>query len=100
MTRNSAAVIRALAANGLASILAEELKSRKLIGAAVYAKATSSGPDITEYSRVKHIVNAMLNKIECIPQCYHDFIAVLQLDGICEDADAALALLTTGMVMA
>ena len=98
MSENSAAIIRALAANSLANILAEELKSRKLIGETVYAKATSSGPDITEYWRVRQIVTAMLNKIEHIPQRYYDFIDVLRLDGICADAEAALALLPTGKV--
>ena len=96
MSNNSSAIISALADNSLANILADELRSRKLIGAAVHAKATSYGPDITEYWRVKQIITAMLSKIEHNPQRYHDFIAVLQLDRICVDAEAALALLPTG----
>ena len=96
LSNNSPAIITALADNSLANILADELRSRKLIGTAVHAKATSYGPDITEYWRVKQIITAMLSKIEHNPQRYHDFIYVLQLDGICEDAEAALALLPTG----
>ena len=96
MSRRSSAIIRALADNSLANILADELRSRKLIGAAVHAKATSYGPDITEYWRVKQIITSMLSKIEHIPQRYYDFIDVLQLDCLCVDAEAALALLPKG----
>ena len=99
LSNNSSAIICALADNSLANILADELKSRKLIGAAVHAKANSYGPDITEYWRVKQIITAMLSKIEHNPQRYYDFIAVLQLDRICVDAEAALALLPTGNCM-
>ena len=96
LSNNFSAIISALADNSLANILADELRSRKLIGAAVHANATSYGPGITEYWRVKQIITAMLSKIEHNPQRYHDFIAVLQLNRICVDAEAALALLPTG----
>ena len=96
MFKNSAAITRALAANGLANRLADELRSRKLIGVAVHGKATSYGPDITEYWRVKQIITAMRSKVEHNPQYYHDFIEVLHLDGICADAESALVLLPTG----
>ena len=96
MSRNSSAITSALANNSLANILADELRSRKLIGAAVHAKATSYGPDITEYWRVKQIITSMLSKIEHNPQRYYDFIDVLQLDRISGDAEAALALLPAG----
>ena len=96
MSSNSPAIIAALADNSLANILADELKSRKLIGAAVYARATSHGPGITEYWRVKQIITAMLSKIEHTPQHYHDFIDVLKLDRLCVDAESALVLLPSG----
>ena len=96
MSSSYCAIITALADNSLANILADALRSRKLIGAAVHAKATSYGPDITEYWRVKQIITAMLSKIEHNPQRYYDFINVLQLDRICADAEAALALLPKG----
>ena len=96
MSNNSSAITSALVDNSLANILADELRSRKLIGAAIHAKATSYGPDITEYWRVKQIITALLSKIKHNPQRYHDFIDVLQLDRICVDAEAALALLPTG----
>ena len=95
MFNSSPAVIAALSDNKLAQILAEELKSRKLIGAAVHAEATNYGPCITEYSRVKQIITAMLSKIEHTPQRYYDFIDVLKSDRLCVDAEAALALLPT-----
>ena len=93
MSKKSSAIIRALAANCLANPLADELKSRRMIGATVYQQATNYGPNITEYTRVQHLIISMLSKIEYNPQRYHDFIEVLQLDGICEDAEAALSLL-------
>ena len=68
-----------------------------MIGNVVYASATNYGPDITEYTRMKHLISALLISIKSNPQHYHDFITVLQLDGIREDAKAALALLQTGM---
>ena len=100
MSRNSSAITRALADNSLANILADELLSRKLIGGTVHAKATSYGPDITEHWRVKQIITSILSKIEHIPQRYYDFIDVLQLDSICADAEAALALLPKGNLTA
>ena len=96
MSSKSSRIIGALADNSLANILADELRSRKLIGAAVHAKATNYGPGITEYSRVQQIITSMLSKIEHNPQRYYDFINVLQLDRISVDAEAALALLPTG----
>ena len=100
MSRNSPAITRALAANSLANPLADELRSRKLIGAAVHANATSYGPYITEYWRVNQLITAMLSKVEHKPQRYHDFIEVLHLDGIYEYAESALALLSTGTQVA
>ena len=99
MSENSSAIIAALATNSLANMLADELRSRKLIGAAVHARATSYGPGITEDWRVKQITTAMLSKIEHNPQRYYDFINVLQLDRIRVDAEAALALLPTGKLV-
>ena len=99
MSENSSAIIVALAENSLANTLADELRSHTLIGAAVHAKATSYGPGITEYWRVKQIITAMLDKIELNPQRYYDFINVLQLDRIRVDAEAALALLPTGKLV-
>ena len=96
MYRNFGTIISALAANSLANTLAGELKSRKLIGAAVYARATNHGPGITEYRRVKQIITAMLSKIEHNSQRYYDFIDVLKLDRLCADAEAALKHLPTG----
>ena len=97
LLKNFPTVIRALAANSLANSLADELRSRNLIGDAVHAKATSYGPDITEEWRVKQLIIAILSKIEYKSQRYHDFIEVLRLDGIREDAEAALTLLPTSM---
>ena len=97
MSKNSAGIIRALAANKLSDSIADELIARKMIGNAVHASATNRGPDITEYTRIKHLITALLTSTESNPQRYHDFIAVLQLDGIRADAEAALALLPTGM---
>ena len=100
MFKNSAAVTRALTAKGLAIRLADELRSRRLIGAAVHDKATNYGPNITEYERVRHLISALLSDIEHNSQRYHDFIEVLHLDGIYADAESALALLPTGTQVA
>ena len=97
MSENSTGIIRALAANKLSEVLADELKARKMIGHAVYACATNRGPDSTEYTRMKHLITALMTSTESNPQCYYDFITILQLDGICEHAEAALKLLSTGM---
>ena len=97
MSKNSAGIIRALAANKLSDSIADELKARKMIGNAVHASATNRGPDITEYTRMKHLITALLTSTESNPQRYHDFVTVLQSDGIREDAEAALALLPIGM---
>ena len=99
MSENSSAIIAALAKNFLANTLADELRSRQLIGASVQEIATNYGPGITEYWRVKQIITAMLGKIELNPQRYYDFINVLQLDRIRVDAEAALALLPTGKLV-
>ena len=72
------------------------MKARKLIGTAVHAQATNYGPNITEYTRVQHLITALEMKVKINSQRYYDFIKVLQLDGICEDAEAALVLLPTG----
>ena len=96
MSNNSPAIISALADNSLAESLADELKSRELIGPIVYDNATSYGPGITEHWKVKRIITAMLSKIEHTPQRYHDFIDVLKLDHLRVDAESALVLLPSG----
>ena len=98
ISENSAAIIQALAANRLSETIADQLKARKMIGNAVYADGTNRGPDITEYTRIKHLITALLTSTKSNPQRYHNFITVLQLDGIREDAEAALALLPTGII--
>ena len=97
VSKNCTGIIRALAANKLSESIADELKAPKMIGNAVHAHATYCGLDITEYTRVKHLITALHTTTESNPQHYHDFIAVLQLDGIREDAEAALVLLPTGV---
>ena len=97
MSKNSTGIIRALATNKLSEALADELKAQGMIGDTVYEHATNRGPDVTEYTRMKHLITAILTSTKSNPQRYHDFIAVLQLDGIREDAEAALALLPTGI---
>ena len=69
-----------------------------MIGDTVYAHATNRGPDITEYTRMKHLTTAILTSTESNPQRYYDFITVLRMDGIRADAEAALALLPTGIM--
>ena len=72
------------------------MKSRKLIGTSVHGRATNYGPNITEYTRVQSLITALEMKVKINSQHYYEFIKVLQLDGICEDAEAALVLLPTG----
>ena len=100
LSRKSADVATALAANQLAGILAGHLKARGVIGQPVFEQATNYAVGVTEYARVQHLVTAVLTKTKYNPQCYHDFIQVLELDGIRPDTEAACTLLPKGIVMA
>ena len=97
MSRGSADIISALAANNLSSTLATKLRACKMIGNSVHAQATNAGQGITEEMRVKCLIFPLLDKVKRNPQRYYDFIKVLRSDGICEDAETALALLPTGI---
>ena len=100
LSRKSADVATALAANKLAGILAGHLKARGIIGQPVFEQATNYAVGVTEYTRVEHLVTAVLTKTKYNPQCYHDFIQVLELDGIRPDTEAACSLLPAGIIMA
>ena len=65
----------------------------------MFEQATNYAPDVTEYTRVEHLVTAVLTKTKCNPQCYHDFIKVLELDSIRPDTEAACSLLPKGITM-
>ena len=56
VSKNCTGIIQALAANKLSEFIADELKAQKMIGNAVHAHATYCGLDITEYTRVKHLI--------------------------------------------
>ena len=100
LSRKSADVATALAANRLAGILAYNLKARRIIGIPVFDQATNYAVGVTEYARVEHLVTAVLTKTEYNPQCYHDFIEVLEIDGFRPDTEAARSLLPAGIIMA
>ena len=97
LSRKSAEVAMALAANKLSGILAGHLKARGIIGQPVFDQATNYAVGVTEYARVEHLVTAVLTKTKYNPQCYHDFIEVLELDGIRPDTEAACSLLPAGL---
>ena len=99
LSRKSADVATTLAANRLAERLASQLKAKEIIGQHVFEQATNYAPDVTEYTRVEHLVTAVLTKTKCNPQCYHDFIKVLELDSIHPDTEAACSLLPKGITM-
>ena len=84
-------------ANRLAGVLASHLKARGIRGQPVFDQATKYAVGVTKYVRVEHLVTAVLTKTKCNPQCYHDFIEVLELDGICPDTEAACSLLPAGL---
>ena len=98
LSRNSTAIARALAANKLAKLLADELRARRMIGDTVHGLATNYGPMITEYMRVKHLIDTMETKVELNQQHYYDFIKILKSDSLRVDAEAALALLPQGIL--
>ena len=98
LSRDSTAIARALAKNNLARLLADELRSRRMIGETVHGLATNYGPRITEYMRVKHLIDAMETKVELNQQYYYDFIKILKSDSLRTDAEAALALLPRGIL--
>ena len=102
LSRKSADIATALAANRLAGILAGHLKARGIIGQPVFEQATNYAVDVTEYTRVQYLVTAVLTKTKYSPQCYHDFIEVLELDGIRPDTEAARSLFPwpAGMIVA
>ena len=93
--RKSDEIIRALSANGLTERLAGLLKGQKMIGEAVYERATNYAPNVTEYTRMKHLITAVQTSTRATPQRYHDFIKVLKSHSIRADAEAALVLLPT-----
>ena len=99
MSSTSADVTRALADNNLSNTLAMQLKARNIIGAAVYEQATNHAPNTTEFMRVEHLMRALLSKVQQEPQHYYNFIKILQMDGIRQDAEAALKRLSTGSCM-
>ena len=66
----------------------------------MFQQATNSGVDVSEYVRVQHLVTAVVTRTKYNPQCYHDFIKVLELDGIRPDTEAARSLLPKGIIMA
>ena len=90
----------ALAANRLSGVLAGHLKACGIIGQPVFEQATNYAVCVTEYARVEHLVTAVLTKTKCNTQCYHNFIKVLNFDGIRPDTEAARSLLSAGIVMA
>ena len=100
LSSKSADVAMALAANKLSGILASYLKARGIIGQPVFEQATNYALGVTEYTRVEHLVTAVLTKTKYNPQCYHDFIQILKLDCICPDTEAACTLLPKGIIMA
>ena len=99
LSSKSADVTTALAANKLSGVLADHLKAQGIIGQPVFEQATNYAPGVTEYARVQHLVTAVLTKTKYNPQCYHDFIQILELDGIRPDTEAACSLLPKGIVM-
>ena len=64
----------------------------------MFDQATNYAVGVTEYARVEHLVTAVLTKTKYNPQCYHDFIKVLELDGIRPDTEAARSLLPAGIL--
>ena len=99
LSRKSADVAMSLAANKLAGILAGYLKAREIIGQPVYYQATNYAPGVTEYARVEHLITAVLTKTKYNPQCYHDFIQILELDDIRPDTEAARLCLPKGNII-
>ena len=69
-----------------------------MIGENVHGLATNYGPRITEYMRVKHLIDAMETKVELNQQHYYDFIKIVKSDGLRADVEAALALLPQGIL--
>ena len=62
----------------------------------MFDQATNYAMGVTEYTRVQHLVTAVLTRTKYNPQCYHDFIDVLNLDDIRPDTEAARSLLPAG----
>ena len=93
MKENSADIIQRLACNKLSNRIAQCMYSKGMIGDSVFESATNQGPSVYEYMRVQSLIKAVLIKTQSNPQCYYDFIEILQTFGIREDAEPALALL-------
>ena len=100
LSSKSADIAMALAANKLSGVLAYYLKARGIIGQPVFEQATNYAVGVTEYARVQHLITAVLTKTKYNPQCYHDFIQILELDGIRPDTETACSLLPKGIIMA
>ena len=97
MSTHAPALVEILCKKKLSRRLADELKSRKMIGETVYAAAIKTGSGITQQRKVSSLITAIQSKLHSNPKCYYEFIEVLQSEGIREHAQEALTLLSTGL---
>ena len=88
MSSNSFALAKALTANCLAFPLAEELKMTKHL---------KTGRGTTEERRSMSLITAVMDEIKSCSKRYYEFIEILKSERFCIDAEAALALLPTGV---
>ena len=77
------AIIHQLASARCSGVLADKLRSKKLITGEIYEEALNFAPGVVESTRIRPMINAVLAKVELNADNYYIFIGVLQeIDGI------------------
>ena len=78
-------IIGHLAAVRCSGVLADKLRSTKLITDRIYEQGTNFGPDVVESTRVRSLINSVLAKVKVNQESYDRFIESLREIGGLED---------------
>ena len=85
MLQKSAEIICHLAAVKCSGVLADKLRSKKLIADTTYEQGTNFGPEVVESTRVRSMINAVLAKVKVNPEIYDRLVETLREIGGLED---------------
>ena len=76
-------IIEQLADAQCSGVLADKLRRSKLITKHVYELGTNVGPGVVESTRIRHMINAVLSKVQYNPHNYLTFIDILnEIEGL------------------
>ena len=83
MLEKSDVIIRHLAAVKCSGVLADKLRSKKLIADTTYERGTNFGPEVFETTRVRSMINAVLGKVKANQENYDRFVDTLsEIEGL------------------